>query len=406
MLKISAFVCLLIFTVNSYAQIVLEGRIVDNKGKSVSYASVLIKNTHKGVATNEFGYFKFYIDEKYKDAQLEFSSIGYQPAYLGINQIINRDSIYIVLKEETTSLDSIVLSENAGKEFLQKVIENIPNNYPQKAYSYTALYRQVHREDAKYVRLIEAYYTIYDSGYKNLLSTQLKERLKLNELRKSEDFERNGEPHGDHVTDLFLENPIHYYKNSVFNTNAFDYTTVRFEHIDSLSSKYFILRFKYQNDMEPKIQEGTLFINKGDYAVEKLIIKEYANPAYLSPRHLIPSNWKFVSAEKQLEFKKIGEYYYLDRFNYSYSHQVFDEFMYHMKHETDEYFSLYVEKIGEKPESFRQYSAFGSLYRKRYTYNKEFWNNFGLLKLYPTKPDVISDLEREIDIETQFLNGR
>lgn len=406
MLRISAIIFFLFTSLCASAQLVVEGRVVDDKGKAISYASVVIKGTHKGTATSKEGYFKLYVAEKYKSARLEFSSMGYENRLIAIDELIKSKEVVIVLSEEIIQLTDVELSENAGKEFLQKVIDNIPNNYPQKAYTYSGLYRQVHREDAKYVRLIEAYYTIYDPGYKKLMTSQLKERLKLNELRKSKDYERNGEPHGDHVTDLFLENPIHYLNNSVFNPNAFDYTEVKFETIDSLTAKYFVLRFKYQNDNEPKIQEGRLFINRTDYAVEKLTIKEYSNPSYLPPRHLIPTNWKFVSGEKQIEFKKQGEYYYLDKFTYSYSHQVFDEFMYDLKHETDEYFSLYVEKIGERPESFKKYSAFGSLYRKRYTYNTEFWNNLGLLQRYPIPAAIITDLEKEESIEVQFLNGR
>lgn len=103
---------LLVFLITSllinqtYAQnFTLSGKVIDENEESIPGASVLVKGTSKGVATDLNGEFKLNLSEMEKE--LEFSFIGYDKKEVNIG---NQNNITVSLTPIETSLSEVVVT--------------------------------------------------------------------------------------------------------------------------------------------------------------------------------------------------------------------------------------------------------------------------------------------------------
>lgn len=83
---------------------IITGTVKDPKGESLPGVSVLIKGTQKGTSTDADGKFRLNIETP--ETVLVFSFIGFQPQEVTAG---SRTSLNIVLKEDATSLDEVVV---------------------------------------------------------------------------------------------------------------------------------------------------------------------------------------------------------------------------------------------------------------------------------------------------------
>ena len=100
---------ILLLGISAMAQVKVEGKITDTKGKPVGGVSITLKDTYDGATTDSMGNFTFTTTEKGKKI-LEASGIGYKP----FEQEINLESTPIILnismKELVTELKAVVIS--------------------------------------------------------------------------------------------------------------------------------------------------------------------------------------------------------------------------------------------------------------------------------------------------------
>jgi vitamin B12 transporter len=100
---------ILIGSLKLTAQVVISGRVVDNKKQPVAGVSISIKDSYDGATTDSTGKFRFSTTEK-GERLLQFSSIGYRP----YEQIIKIESspiaLEIALKEEVNEMNAVVIT--------------------------------------------------------------------------------------------------------------------------------------------------------------------------------------------------------------------------------------------------------------------------------------------------------
>ena len=96
---------MLILSSNLYAQNDknVTGKVTDNKGESILGASVKIKNTTTGIATDIEGKFSLNVPN---DAILIVTSVGYDDQEVNIN---GRSEVTIVMKTNTKELQEVVV---------------------------------------------------------------------------------------------------------------------------------------------------------------------------------------------------------------------------------------------------------------------------------------------------------
>ncbi len=135
-----------------------------------------------GTTSNYDGFYKFLIPKKYLGDTLYFSSIGYDSERI---LVPDKDSLLdISLIERTIKLKEIKVEYLKASDIINKVIDNIPNNYPKSPMLLSAFFRETIKQDGKYIEISEAALDIYKSSY--LLNNDL-ERTRFVKGRKTVD---------------------------------------------------------------------------------------------------------------------------------------------------------------------------------------------------------------------------
>lgn len=125
MFKITTTVLLLIscFCLSAQQQkgYTLRGQVADDETlQPVMFATVLVANRNKGVATNEQGAFEFPV--QLRDS-IKITSIGYEPVSFIITEALMNDypdGLFIRLKEGTYLLDSVVVTDYSKDFYLKR----------------------------------------------------------------------------------------------------------------------------------------------------------------------------------------------------------------------------------------------------------------------------------------------
>lgn len=141
------FISLLVSTINAQT---ISSKVVDNAtNQPLEYATVAIKNTGKGVITNQDGNFRLKVQDG-NNSIIIISYLGYQTIELKSDQI----PPVIQMKEDTKTLQTITVSAETATAILKKAFKNIEKNYPQQITKQFAFYREnclTEKEDFIYV---------------------------------------------------------------------------------------------------------------------------------------------------------------------------------------------------------------------------------------------------------------
>ena len=141
------FLAVLVISLSSEAQ-EIKGRVLDAANKQpVAYANVIFGD-HRGVVTNEEGFFSFSTSEENTPASIKISSLGYELLEMDPKQIQN-EVVYLV--PATIELKEVFVSDKklSPKEILRKAKEEISNNYDLNYSKKRIFFRQ---SDFNYVR--------------------------------------------------------------------------------------------------------------------------------------------------------------------------------------------------------------------------------------------------------------
>jgi len=173
----------------TFAQTELKGKVADFLTfQPIESASVYIENTTIGSITNADGNFVLKVPQQHLQDTLVISSIGYKSFKIVISEFENGSDIF--LEEDVASLDEVVIVADprptTGNGIVEKAIEKLPKNLPEKAYLQKGFLRHKERNKKEYKWLIESAITIYDSSY----AAGAKDNLQINvdETRKSYDL--------------------------------------------------------------------------------------------------------------------------------------------------------------------------------------------------------------------------
>ena len=108
---------------DAYAQ--LRGRITDEKGQNLPFASVFVKSSTKGSSANSEGVYTLHLDKGTYEVGFHF--VGYQTYYAKVNIEQEPYILNVVLKEETYSLPELEIrsdAEDPAYAIIRKTIEN------------------------------------------------------------------------------------------------------------------------------------------------------------------------------------------------------------------------------------------------------------------------------------------
>ncbi len=371
----------------------IRGKIIDERGKSVPFVSILNKAISKYSMADSAGNFSI---QGEKGDSLLFSCIGFE-----IGNWVFRQSgpIQVTLKSKTYSISGVTFEEMKAENLLRSAIRKFSRNYPQKPYFYNAFYRQSHQENKKWVRLVEADLQVIDPGYLG------EEKMNVKQMRRSRVYERNKDIHGDHLAELLEENTVHY--PAKFFTNPFNLGRYRFKFDTTfVSDSVTRILFFLSSPDEIKVTKGFIDISLKDTAIIQTFSKTEPNKNFALERY-DRSNWKFNEGSVAVKYQKVDKKYFLSSIQFYYEHDIYNPVFKTFDFKVREYFDLWVYRVDlfQPAPSAEKFSYLSNLYRRQYEYDATFWENYLPVKEHPISAEIILDLEREVPLAKQFLEN-
>jgi len=423
--------CIIFFLISNIIlaqNIVLKGYVLkDSTNSPIIYANIAIKGNPLGVSSNEAGEFCFYFSDNYINDTLSVSAIGYESYECLVNEVCNKDSLVIILKEKVYELqDVFVFPDEKLKDIINNVTKNLKRNYPNRKHLLTGFYRELVLKDNSYTRLIEAAVDIQKPGF----YSNEKSLIRVNELRKSDSYieydwksrifnKMFGEQNLLYSTlgaDIIQYHNKSFKTKYIFTKDFIDFYDFVLENITmSDSVRIFKIRFFEKALTEgdfSAIQNYWIWVREDNYAVIKYdfkiqILKNFDTYKTVN----IGENYIYAESVYYKEYN--NRYYpYLLEYSRLINAKGADENTgkgkQYMKStllinnivtkRSDEY-----EKVKKKLSS----PADVDLYNQYYKYNPEFWSNYNILKLNPLYKQVRSDIGKEKSLEEQFIeNGK
>jgi hypothetical protein len=397
---------LLLLSITTQAQenILLKGYVYDKDASNapLGMAAVQIRNTQLGGLTDDNGYFEVPIPKVNLKDSLKISYVGYQPQWVSIAAYQASDTLRLyVTSSAETKAEVVIVAENA-KGVLLKAIQNMRKNLLYDSLIATGFYRQYHKENGKCVRLIEADVSVA-FNIKSPYKYAFHESVAVNHQRRSQNFESNGDVHGDHLVDLLKENPYSYNKNNFLDARQLDSYSPKFAGEDSAQ---YIISLRYKETSSAKLVQAKVWVQKGTYAMTRMEVEKFPNPYYIKSRYANDSRWKLVNEKDVVETAKVNNKYVVSSIVRSYNHHVLNKQTGNVDFIVEESFELYfdefnAESVGEELAK-RDFTASTNLYTSTYKYNPKFWDDYDLQDGYPLHADIKKDLETAKPLTEQF----
>ncbi len=408
-LIVIAFIATLFTRIEAQENIYLRGFVYDKEANNtpLGMAAVQIKNTQLGGLADDNGYFEIPVPKMNLKDSLKISYVGYQPKMLSIVTYKEGDTLRISISSAAETKQEAVITSYNARGVLLKAIDNLRKNLYTDSIIQTGFYRQYHKENGKYVRLIEADVSVA-FNIKSPYKYSFHELMQVNKQRRSENDERNVDAnnHGDHLADLLKENPFSYNKNTFMNPKMIDFFAPKFESEDSVQ---FVIKTQYKESSSAKLEQAKIWVEKETFAVLRIEVQKYPNPYYVKSRYANNSIWKLVNETDVVELEKNNGKLFVSALNRTYNHHVVNPVTGDVDFIVEETFDLYFDEyetdgVGALVQKGK-YSEMSDLYLTKYKYADKFWNDYDALDDYPLREEIKTDLEHAKPLNTQFVES-
>lgn len=379
--------------------ITISAKIVDKEtNEPLGFASVGLKSIAIGTISNEQGEFDFHMPAEYRNEMMVVSMLGYKnfeaPVWsmTGEPQVIKLDKSPIVLEE-------IVVSDTLrAQDILEIALSRIEQNYPMTPFLLDAFYRDIKKVGGTHISLLEAAVRIYDDNYAEPRNKyKLRESVRLVEVRQSLGYESRFTTYFDQdnlLEDLLLNNNIRYrhfkdgeavFSQMVRNKNSFfnEHET----YVISYDGDYFM----------------KLYVDTEDFSIIHMDFEQGFEDEYLGRRNDLYS--KFAGIKKTIEYRKFQGKMYPSFISITKKINWYDDKTNALKFETELFQQLLINKVTAHPKerirSTEKMRNYGLQFQDR-PYNKQFWDNYNVIKETPLDQQILRDLEKYAPLKVQF----
>jgi hypothetical protein len=250
------------------AQVIsFKGRVFDDDQKEVlPFTNISILKSNIGTLSNSDGDFELKIPAAMLTDTIVVSCLGFRQYSLPISEVTD-EKYSIYLHPTTFQLKEIKVIGISPLEIVNRILSKINLNYPQHSEIMTAFYREVLKQDSKYIDVAEAVLEIKKSVYGNEYD---EDKVKCVKGRKNEnvqpfqfvDFKIQGGPY--YITkldviktlDSFLDPEFReFYKFSLDDIVERDNRTL------------YVLGFKPREKVDYPCYQGKLFVDMSTFAL-------------------------------------------------------------------------------------------------------------------------------------------
>lgn len=391
------------FGFSGFAQrITLSGKVVDRETKEpLTFASIGIKGKSIGTITNLMGEFDFHIPQELRNDFLVINMLGYKTFEAPIWTLLDFNPLIIELEKSPFVLNEVVISDSlTGGEILQIALSRIEQNYPMTPYLMHGFYRDLKKVGGTYISLLEAAVKIYDEDYKEPRNkNKLRERVALQEVRRSIGYSSRFTSYFDQdnlLEVLLLHNSIRYRLFPLEQTFYDEVSRLKDSYYDG--QEIFILSHRGQYNL-------TVHVEKSSYAIIHIEYEEKVDDTINKKRGL---ESKLISTQRVNDFKKFDGKYYINYMSLRSKVNWYDIETQELKFETELQQSLLINEVlpnaTERIKANQKMKTYGLQYQDP-PYNKEFWDQYNVIKESPLDRKIIEDLEKQGPLENQFKNN-
>jgi hypothetical protein len=404
-MRLYLFAGLFFITTAGVAQsITISGLARDRSTQEpLPFASVSILGKSISTVTNLSGEFDFHLPGDYRNEILVISMLGYANFEAPVWSILSApgQSQVFELEKSPTLLDEVVVADTlSGSDIMRIALSRIDQNYPMKPFLMDGFYRDAKKVGGTYISLLEAAVKIYDEDYLEPRNRfRLRERVRLIEVRQSLGYENRFTTFFDQdnlLEDLLLHNNIRY--RQFENDMAFLMTVIRED--DSYYNGHSIYVITYAGDFTLKA-----YIDKTDYSIIHLEFGTGPTGETVSRKKGLYS--MFDGLTKTIDFKKFQGKMYLNYMTVTSKINWYDSKTNALNFETELYQQLLINKVvpqtRERIASTEKMKNYGLQYQDR-PYDKEFWDNYNVIKETPLDRKILVDLEILLPLDKQFQN--
>ena len=140
----------------------LKGQVLEQgSNRIIPFVTIQIKGVPLGTIAKEDGRFAVKIPMRYQQDTLVFSSVGYEKLEFPIAQMQEDVEKLFYLKESVVELAEVTVTRDKKKrknplKILKAAIAKIPQNYPNKSFTFDAYYRERIIENGETIKFADA----------------------------------------------------------------------------------------------------------------------------------------------------------------------------------------------------------------------------------------------------------
>ncbi|MFY9150393.1 MAG: carboxypeptidase-like regulatory domain-containing protein [Prolixibacteraceae bacterium] len=306
--------------------IIFKGKVIDAEEKdALPYSSISVLRSTIGTISNTDGEFELKIPEQLKNDTIVISCLGYRQYYQPVSELSGQDKL-ISLYPALVQLKEIKVTVIDEQEIIAKIISKISLNYPHDPEIMTSFYREVLKQDDKFIDVAEALMEIRKASYDNSFS---QDKIKLIKGRKSMnvkpfqfvDFKIQGGPY--YITKLDVVKTLDSFLDPEFR-DFYKYTLD--EIIDFNNRDTYVIKFKPKEKIDYPCYQGKIYVDMSTFALvraefslsrsglkfaqESLIRKKpkdfFVRPIKVEYRvayRKLDSKWHLSNAQASIDFK-------------------------------------------------------------------------------------------------------
>lgn len=390
-------ICVFVASVSTAQKITISGKALDKETKeALQFASVGILGKPIGTITNLQGEFDFHIPSELRNNIFAINMLGYKSYEAPVWSLLS-DTVLILLEKSNVLLQEVIISDSlSGGDILHIALTRIDSNYPNEPFMMEGFYRDLKKVANTYVSLLEAAVKLYDEDYKEPRNKfKLRERVALKEVRRSLGYSSKFTSffdQGNLLEDLLLHNSIRY--RHIPEEDAF------LKQLTREADNYFNNQAVYV--VSHKQDQMTILIDKKTFAIIHFEDENTSDVFVGKKRGLVS---KLVKVKRIIDYKLFDDKLYLNYLTVDSQINWYDNETNELKFVTELQQQLLINQI--KPKTSERISmrermkSYGLQYQDQ-AYNKEFWNNYNVIKASQLDKKIILDLEKSESLESQF----
>ncbi|MBC8047166.1 MAG: hypothetical protein H7Y00_10250 [Fimbriimonadaceae bacterium] len=384
------------------AQNIFQGILLtENDSTALPYAVIKLTATGEMQITDEFGVFTLTTTKDISILELEIAVLNYH----GVIQYERTHSVpeNIYIPVGSIFLNNVEINGYSAEQVIQKAVEQIPFLYPDSAYVANGFYRQIHKENKKFVRLIEVQSNVLFnmSNIRNKLTSE--ETVSIQSMRRSFNYEENGGTHLNHFFEVLHEDPVYHLAGNFLHPNAMYLYTFTFD--TAATNGTYIIHFRSTRADPEKIITGTITIDEFHFAIMDIEIFTIEKPHTLYKNNFtIDKRFtvEHVDGYFHFTYAPINDVWYLQKIQKEYTHDYIRTQIYEKAYVVTESFEWYFDALPDNTYALTGFSDIGNLYLCNYIYDPDKWNDPLPPYKFFKQEDVYHDLSTEWPVTYQF----